>query len=133
MNLKKIIILVFSVALVINLFSLLPFFKKHREHYDKIYFEFFKDSIKETIVLVDYRDHAVFIEVNNGKEYLCDPLICKDFNSNIYFEKIVEVGDSLVKNKGQLNFILKKDNDRQYKFDLLDRTKSSSFYKRPAK
>jgi hypothetical protein len=115
------------------LFNLLPFYKKNRIHYDKIYSEFFKDSIKDKIISVDYNDHAIYIKIKNGTEYLCDPVISKGYDSKIYFEKIVDVGDSLMKNEGQMNFILKKNNGTKYKFDVTDRTKYSNFYKRPAK
>lgn len=133
MSLTKIIIIVISVALLSYLSSLIPFFTKHREYYDKIYAEFFKDSIKETIVIVDYRDHAVFIKVKNGTEYLCDPITNKENGGNNYFVHVAEVGDSLIKKKNQMNFLLIKNNGTKYKFDLIDRRHLSIFYKCEAK
>jgi hypothetical protein len=106
-------------------FTTLDFFKDARVKYDKAYSAFLNENVVGIIKEVDYRDHAISIELMDGRFYLCDP-----YNSNgIYFEKEANKGDSIVKMSGKDYLRLKKRNGKNFTFKFRDRTITNDFYK----
>lgn len=105
----------------------LNFFKKYRVKYDKSYSAFLNENIADVIKKVDYCDHAVSIELIDGKFYLCSPYP----NSKGYnFIDKADSGDSIIKIVGRDYFELKKKHGERYTFNFLDRTINNDFYKR---
>jgi hypothetical protein len=105
--------------------SKLAFFEEYRVKYDKAYSAFLNENVVGIIKEVDYRDHAISIELMDGRFYLCDP-----YNSNgIYFEKEANKGDSIVKMSGKDYLRLKKRNGKNFTFKFRDRTITNDFYK----
>lgn len=106
-------------------FTTLDFFKDARVKYDKAYAAFLNENVAGVIKEVDYCDHAISIELMDGRLYLCDP-----YNSNgIYFEKEAIKGDSIIKMSGKDYLTLKKRNGKKFTFKFRDRTISNDFYK----
>jgi hypothetical protein len=106
-------------------FTTLDFFKDARVKYDKAYAAFLNQNVVGVIKVVEYCDHALSIELMDGRLYLCDP-----YNSNgIYFEKEAIKGDSIIKMSGKDYLTLKKRNGKKFTFKFRDRTISNDFYK----
>jgi hypothetical protein len=106
-------------------FTTLDFFKDARVKYDKSYSAFLNENVVGVIKVVDYCDHALSIELMDGRFYLCDT-----YNSNgIYFEKEANKGDSIIKMSGKDYLTLKKRNGKKFTFKFRDRTITNDFYK----
>jgi hypothetical protein len=127
---SKITAFVIGGLVLFSIYYFLPkldFFKKYRVKYDKSYSAFFNENITGVIKKVDYCDHAVSIELIDGKFYLCDPYT----NSKGYrFMNKANRGDSIIKIFGRSYFELKKKNGEKYTFNFRDRTINNDFYKR---
>jgi hypothetical protein len=103
----------------------LDFFEESRVKYDKAYSAFLNENIVGVIKEVDYCDHAISIELMDGRFYLCNP-----YNSNgIYFDKEANKGDSIIKISGKDYLKLKKRNGEKHTFKFRDRTITNDFYK----
>ena len=108
-------------------FTTLDFFKDARVKYDKSYSAFLNENVVGVIKEVDYCDHALSIELMDGRFYLCTTYT----NSNGYhFMDLANRGDSIIKIIGKDYFKLKKKNGKKYVFSFIDRTQNNDFYKR---
>lgn len=116
-------IILFSIN---NYFTTLDFFKDARVKYDKSYSAFLNENVIGVIKEVDYCDHALSIELMDGRFYLCTTYS----NSNGYhFMDLANSGDSIIKINGNNYFELKKKNGEKYVFSFDDRTIKNDFYK----
>jgi hypothetical protein len=125
---RKIISFVLGGIVLFSMSYFLPkldFFEAYRVKYDKAYSAFLNENVAGVIKEVDYCDHAISIELMDGRFYLCDT-----YNSNgIYFEKEANKGDSIIKMSGKDYLTLKKRNGKKFTFKFRDRTITNDFYK----
>lgn len=118
--------IIFVLIFVSYIWPRLDFFKNARIKHDKAYSAFLNNDVLGVIEKVDYCDHAVSIELDNSKFYLCDPYTTKA----LIFIKEATKGDSIIKFKNQNHFRLKKTNGEEMVFNILDRTETNNFYKK---
>ena len=127
---SKILKFVFGGILLFSInyyFTTLDFFKDARVKYDKSYSAFLNENVVGVIKEVESCDHALSIELMDGRSYLCTP----NNNSNgNHFMDLANRGDSIIKNIGKDYFNLKKKNGKKYVFRFDDRTIKNDFYKR---
>lgn len=107
-------------------FTTLDFFKDARVKYDKSYSAFLNDNVVGVIKVVDYCDHALSIELMDGRFYLCTP---KNTSIGYHFMDLANRGDSIIKMNGSNYIELKKKNGEKYVFSFDDRTIKNDFYK----
>jgi hypothetical protein len=107
-------------------FTTLDFFKDARVKYDKSYSAFLNENVVGVIKVVDYCDHALSIELMDGRFYLCTP---KNTSIGYHFMDLANRGDSIIKMNGSNYIELKKKNGEKYVFSFDDRTIKNDFYK----
>ncbi len=117
------IILYIGLFLIIGIVVLprLHSFRKSRKVFDKAYSSFFVDEINDVIIEEGNLDKSTSIKLLN-KMYLCDPI--PDEN-HIFFEDVVEKGDSIIKDADADFFVLKKKNKKRFKFKCINRREGS--------
>ena len=107
-------------------FTTLDFFKDARVKYDKSYSAFLNENVVGVIKVVDYCDHALSIELMDGRFYLCTP---KNTSIGYHFMDLANRGDSIIKMSGKDYLTLKKRNGKKFTFKFRDRTITNDFYK----